>query len=89
MIPLSVIPDIDQAGGLPHVERDKLITETSAAVRSIGLLRHGTSEGRASVGLLIELPDGRQVIAETSWRLLSTAVRAMAAGPVGSEEVLD
>lgn len=55
----------------------------------IGLLRHGTSEGRASVALRIRLDDGRTVIAETTWRLFHTAARALAVSPVIAEEVSD
>jgi hypothetical protein len=53
----------------------------------IGLLRHGTGGGRASVSMLVTLPDGTQVFAETTWRLLKTAVRALAASPIAAEEV--
>ncbi|KLL11565.1 MULTISPECIES: hypothetical protein [Protofrankia] len=55
----------------------------------IGLLRHGTTSGRATVGLAIRLEDGTYVIAETTWRLLRGAVRALAASPIGQEETDD
>jgi len=94
VIPLSVIPDIDAAGGLGVDVARLLPTQAdlstqTAHLATIGLLRHGTAGGRASVGMVIELPDGTQIIAETSWRLLHNAVRALAVGPVGSEETQD
>lgn len=52
----------------------------------IGLLRNATAKGRAGVLLRIDLPDGRTVIAQTTWRLLHNAVKALAASPVASEE---
>lgn len=51
--------------GLPRVER-------------IGCLPRGMASGRPAVELAVRLPDGRVVIAETSWRALALAVRALA-----------
>lgn len=81
---LHITPDVDRAPWT-DIEPDALAGDL---VR-IGLLRNGTTEGRASVGLVVQLPDGTHVIAQTTWRLLHNAVRALAAGPVGSEETQD
>ena len=58
----------------------------AGAVERIGLLPQGTAAGRPSVALLIRLPDGTPVIAQTTWALLSTAVRALSASPVAESD---
>lgn len=84
MTPIRITPDIERAPW------DDLTRDTPhGRVARVGLLRNGTSEGRASAAVVIELDDGSHVIAETTWRLLRLAVRALAAGPVGSEETDD
>lgn len=45
----------------------------------VAALTGGTSGGNLSVALGIIADDGSQVIAETTWRLLHTAVRAIEA----------
>jgi hypothetical protein len=84
MEPLTVTPDIERA---PWTD----IPQTAAQGRleRIGLLRNGTQQGRATVGLVIRLPDGTAVVAETTWRLFTVASRALAASPVAAEETLD
>lgn len=59
------------------------------ALVRLGLLRNGTVNGRATVALVVELPDGSHVIGQTTWALLRTAYAAMAASPVVAEEVID
>ncbi|HEY9413156.1 MAG TPA: hypothetical protein VIQ30_00220 [Pseudonocardia sp.] len=81
MEPLSVTPDIDLA---PWT--DIPATTPQGRLERIGLLRNGTSEGRATVGLVIRLPDGTAVVAETTWRLFNTSARALAASPIASEQ---
>lgn len=64
----------------------QLLTGPPAAfgqITAIGLLADATAKGLAGVAVVITLPDGRQVLGETTWRLLHNATRAMAAGPVG------
>lgn len=46
-----------------------------------GLLPRGTVSGAPTVGLVIELEDGRKVVAETTWLLFHDAARALAASP--------
>ncbi len=81
MEPLTVTPDIERA---PWT--DIPATTPQGKLERIGLLRNGTSEGRATVGLVIRLPDGTAVVAETTWRLFNTSARALAASPIASEQ---
>jgi len=45
----------------------------------LSALPGGMQSGSLSIGILVELPDGQKVFADTSWSLLYMAVRAMAA----------
>jgi hypothetical protein len=75
----------------PDAERTLVVDRKRLAgqglLTNIGLLRHGTVHGNASVSMLVTLDDGRQVFAETTWALLHNAVRALAKSPIASEEV--
>jgi hypothetical protein len=87
---LTIIPDIEQAGGLPLLRRlaDRH-GHNPVAYRTqidritdgieIGGLRRGTDAGRASVALCAPLLDGRVVLIETSLALLRGAVAAIEA----------
>jgi hypothetical protein len=77
MIPLDIRPNMELD---PWVDLTPSVAE--GALERIGLLPHGTSKGRPSVALLIRLPDGTQVLAQTTWALLRAAVRALDASPV-------
>jgi hypothetical protein len=46
---------------------------------TITSLAHGTTQGRASVTIRADFPDGRVVLLETTLRLFTTAARALAA----------
>lgn len=83
MTPLQITPDIDRA---PWADLRLREGDAGLLVR-IGLMRHGTVDGRASVVLLVDLPDGRRVVAQTTWALLRAAYVALAASPVAAEEV--
>lgn len=58
-------------------------------VERIGLLPGGTTGGRPSIAMIIRLADGRHVLAETTWALMETAVRALAASPVAELDRLE
>lgn len=88
MTPLKIVLDVERPPGL-EVDPSRLIHQQMARIGAIGLLRNGTDRGRATVAIRVDLPDGTQVLAETTWRLLWLAAHALAAGPVGAEEVLD
>jgi hypothetical protein len=82
---MDLRPDLDAA---PWTDL-KPATSLHGQLTGFGLLRGGTSEGRASVAIRIQLDDGRTVSAETTWRLFTAAARALAASPVASEEVTE
>lgn len=56
---------------------DELMADGLARVERVGILPGGMASGRPALELAIALPDGRVVIAETSWRLMASAVRAL------------
>lgn len=62
---------------------------TGGRVERIGLLPEGTTGGRASVALLVRLPNGRYVIAETTWRLFRAAAATLAATPTAQAQAPD
>lgn len=83
MTPLHISIDAEQ---YPLDFKDgKLIGQ--GLLTDIGLLRHGTDGGQASVGMIITLQDGTQVFAETTWKLLKTAYLALDASPIVAEEI--
>lgn len=84
MIPITITPDIERAPWTDIPQDTALGT-----LERIGLLRNGTKQGRATIGMIIRLPDGTAVVAETTWRLFNAASRALAASPVAAEETLD
>ncbi len=45
----------------------------------LNALAGGMASGGVSIGIIVELPDGRPVFAETSWRLLHAALKAIEA----------
>lgn len=58
---------------------------TPGRIVAVALLPNGTARGRASVTLRIETGDGTVILAQTTLRLLSTAMLAFVAR-VGEEE---
>lgn len=56
---------------------------------NIGLLRHGTDRGKASIAVIVTLDDGSQVLGQTTWALLRTAFAGLNASPIVAEEVID
>ncbi|MCU1677690.1 MAG: hypothetical protein JWM93_2448 [Frankiales bacterium] len=100
MIALTITPDIDRS---PWVDLD-LAASLNAAhstvppvagapvqmarIERVGLLRHGTQEGRATVTVLVRLPDGSFVLAETTLRNAAMAARVIAASPAYAEEAI-
>jgi hypothetical protein len=78
---LDVRPDIERS---PWSDLGQDIPD--GRIERVGLLRNGTSGGRAVVAIVITLPDGRRVLGQTTWRLFNSAARALAASPIAAEE---
>ncbi len=51
-------------------------------IERIGLLPNGTNSGRPVLAMVIRLGDGQHVIAQTTWALISSTIRALAGSPV-------
>ncbi|MEV1245143.1 hypothetical protein [Nonomuraea sp. NPDC049750] len=79
MTPLDIRPNLElNPWDAVPADRDAGL----GTVRRVGLLPNGTSKGRPVFALLIQLEDGREVVAQTTWALMQAAVRALAASPV-------
>lgn len=91
MTPLTICLDLERPGADFGLDRKRLVhsTDETAAVTGVGLLRHGTHEGNAVVMMVVTLPDGRQAVAQTTWKLWRMANAAMAASPIVADEVID
>lgn len=74
MAAINIIPNGD--GSFPHMA-GKVVHEVEHL--SITGLSGGMASGRPSVAIIIELPDGSFVFAQTSLRLLLTAADALKA----------
>jgi hypothetical protein len=83
--PLTVTLDVERA---PWTDLRPRPGDDGTLAR-IGLLRHATVQGKAGVAVVIDMPDGTQVIGQTTWALFRTAYAALAASPVVAEEVVD
>lgn len=60
--------------------RDKEVIHLGqGTVIGLAVLSGGMQSGKPSIMLRIDLPDGRTVMAETSWRLLRSACDAISA----------
>ncbi len=86
-VSLDIRPDLDQS---PWTDLDAA-TATDARLVGVGLLPNGTTAGRAVAVLRVEVPiPGESVpltlLVQTTWRLFTTAARALAASPVIAEE---
>lgn len=76
MIGLSIVMDAteDLLPGLPEREDDR-----HGELTAIGGIPNGTGAGLAAVALVVTLPDGKTVVAQTTLALLHGATRALAA----------
>lgn len=82
---LDVTSDIERDPWSDYADRDLRNGEWTR----IGLLRNGTTGGRATVAVAVELPDGTVVFGETTLRLFRIASAAVLATPIAVEEPLD
>lgn len=89
MIPITVTADMSVT---PWMEDRAAIHDYAsnhpapAVVEKIGILPGGLTSGRASVELLIRMPDGTVVLAETTLRLFRTAATFLLASPIAEAE---
>lgn len=74
MIPLTITPDIEQApwADLAHVKQLGQITR-------IGRLPRGCTSGASTISIAVKLPDGTDVMAQTTMALFLAAARALKA----------
>lgn len=80
-LPLELSLDVEAA---PWVDlRDAELHP--GAIERAGVMRNGTSSGRATVMLLVRTDDGQYVVGETTLRLFLAAARAIAACPLAHE----
>lgn len=70
--------EVEGDGAWPDLDLRKVIHLSETTI-GIAVLPGGTSGGRESVAFRFELPNGKVVIAETTWRLLGSACAAIAA----------
>jgi hypothetical protein len=77
----SITVKLEGDGAWPDLDarRADIIHLGNGTNIDLATLEAGMTSGRMSCAFRIDLPDGRIVIAETSWRLLATAVKAIAA----------
>ena len=81
---LTIVLDVEQDGftamrGLEAVDDPRLIHLGEDAHMEIGALAHGMASGAPSAAFCFALPNGQVVFAETSMRLLLSAVDALKA----------
>lgn len=60
-------------------DREVIHLGNDAPPIQVGVLDHGMTSGQPSIGIRLDLPDGRSVVAETSARLFVTAANAIQA----------
>ncbi|WP_157251097.1 hypothetical protein [Nonomuraea typhae] len=79
MIPLQIRPNLETAPW-DDITDDNLAD--GGTIERVGLLPNATRRGRPAFVLVVRLPDGRAVLAQTTWALMEGAVRALGASPV-------
>lgn len=80
---LQITLNIDQTPwtDLPHMN----IINPRGGIQEVtrmGILPNSTSAGRATVQFLVQLDDGRVVLAQTTWRFFEAAYKALKESPV-------
>ena len=79
MTPLSITMNLDDTPWTDLKGQEDLVV---GEINRIGLMPRGMSSGDPTVMVSIKMPDGTTIAAQTSWRLLLTAVKAMDVSPV-------
>jgi hypothetical protein len=81
---LEITADMDAA---PWTDLGPGVIE--GVVERVGLLRNGTTGGRAVVALAIRLSSGQVAIAQTTWRLFNTGARSLAQTEIARGEPVE
>ena len=76
MIPLQVTTDLDKT---PWKDLSSAAEAGLGKVTRIGRLPRGTVSGKSTVAVVIQLPDGKQFIAETTMALFLAAAAGLKA----------
>lgn len=71
---ITIKVDLEGDGAFSDIPLDQVIT---GEIQRVTCLEDGTKSGKPSVALLIALPDGRYVFAETTWALWETVTGAL------------
>lgn len=79
---IDIRPNLDQAPWTDLADGALTGDVAGGKITRVGLLPRGTVSGAPTVGVVIELDDGRRVVGETTWALFEGAARALAASPV-------
>lgn len=75
MIPLTITADLEKN---PWTDIDPATYSAGCGhIARIGRLPRGTQSGLSTIAILVEMPDGRKVIAQTTMRLFQTAAGAL------------
>lgn len=72
MIPLTITPNIDAAPWKDCADLRQL-----GSITRIGRLPGGTTSGKSTISILVEMPDGKRYLAQTTLALLHMAVTAL------------
>ena len=73
MTPLKIFLDVEKHPLCSSTE-DPMYPDKLHSLSAVGILTKGTDEGRPVVVLRVDLPDGQFVLAQTTLRLLNTAM---------------
>jgi hypothetical protein len=76
---INLVLDGDNAWPDLAARQQDIIHLADGSVIGVAVLDGDMTSGLPSVAFRIDLADGHVVVAETSWRLLATAVRGVAA----------
>lgn len=78
---ISLTVNLKGFGAWPDItDKERLLLPgPDAPPMQVAVLPNGTAEGRPSVAIRVDLPDGKIMIAETSARLFCTAAKMIMA----------
>lgn len=84
MIPIEIRPNLELTPW-DDISRDTAV----GSIERVGLLPNGTSSGHPAFAMVVRLEDGSPVVVQTTWALMSAALRALAASPVGERDRME